>query len=183
MLDGSRWANLVVLDGCCRVNLAAPTSASEQTIPTTQNRLSRSNARRTEVPKTRRSPSSSFAPRFDATRTLEPTEKPDRKLTRTLPQGTMLQWQQFPPCLQHFQQREHRWQNTKAAPSWHTTKGGRSRQHAATPQLRSARAISAPRQSAQSVSAPQPQNAQAQNSQSKPPRENTEFISFFAQAL
>lgn len=24
MLDSSRWANLAVLDGCCRVNLAAP---------------------------------------------------------------------------------------------------------------------------------------------------------------
>ena len=36
---------------------------------------------------------------------------------------------------------------------------------------------------ARSVIAPRPQNAQTQNPQSKPPRENTELISFFAQAL
>ena len=38
-------------------------------------------------------------------------------------------------------------------------------------------------QSAQPVSAPRTQSTQAQNPQSKPPREYTELISFFAQAL
>ena len=53
----------------------------------------------------------------------------------------------------------------------------------------SASGIKAPRpfrhqgQGAQSVSAPRIQSAQVQNPQSKPPRENTELISFFAQAL
>lgn len=42
---------------------------------------------------------------------------------------------------------------------------------------------SARHQSAQPVSASRTKSTQAQNHQPKPPRENTEFISFFAQAL
>ena len=67
-------------------------------------------------------------------------------------------------------------------------------QYTAEPQPRNAKAASAPDikaprpfrhqgQGAQSVSAPRIQSAQVQNPQSKPPRENTELISFFAQAL
>lgn len=67
-------------------------------------------------------------------------------------------------------------------------------QSAAEPQLRNAKAasasdIKAPRpfrhqgQSAQPVSTSRTKSTQAQNHQPKPPRENTELISFFAQAL